>query len=99
MDFNKGSGTINRLEGDKLDLSDLLDHDGSHNQNDLKSLLSVFQDNEGVHLQVKESSTAPVIQEIVLMNHTFDSLTGGSGTTANQVIDYMLTNNMLDIDK
>ncbi|WP_233267235.1 type I secretion C-terminal target domain-containing protein [Aeromonas veronii] len=99
MDFNKGSGTINRLEGDKLDLSDLLDHDGSHSTTDLKSLLSVFQDNEGVHLQVKENSTAPVTQEIVLMNHTFDSRTGGSGTTANQVIDYMLTNNMLDIDK
>ncbi|WP_275066044.1 type I secretion C-terminal target domain-containing protein [Aeromonas sobria] len=99
MDFNKGSGTINRLEGDKLDLSDLLDHDGSRNQNDLKSLLSVFQDNEGVHLQVKESSTASVTQEIVLMNHTFDTLTGGSGVTASQVIDYMLNNNQLDIDK
>nr|WP_235695694.1 type I secretion C-terminal target domain-containing protein [Aeromonas veronii] len=90
---------FSKAEGDKLDLSDLLDHDGSHSTTDLKSLLSVFQDNEGVHLQVKESSTAPVTQEIVLMNHTFDSLTGGSGTTANQVIDYMLTNNMLDIDK
>ena len=90
---------FSKTEGDKLDLRDLLDHDGSHNQNDLKSLLSVFQDNEGVHLQVKESSTAPVTQEIVLMNHTFDSLTGGSGTTANQVIDYMLTNHMLEIDK
>ncbi|MGL4716506.1 MAG: calcium-binding protein, partial [Aeromonas sp.] len=99
MDFNKGSGSINRLEGDKLDLSDLLDHDGSHSTTDLKSLLSVFQDNEGVHLQVKESSTASVTQEIVLMNHTFDTLTGGSGVTANQVIDFMLTNNMLDIDK
>uniref|UniRef100_UPI002B49805A Ig-like domain-containing protein n=5 Tax=Aeromonas caviae TaxID=648 RepID=UPI002B49805A len=99
MDFNKGSGTINRLEEDKLDLSDLLDHDGSHSTTDLKSLLSVFQDNEGVHLQVKESSAAPVTQEIVLMNHTFDSLTGGSGTTANQVIDFMLQNNMLDINK
>ncbi|HEH9402181.1 TPA: type I secretion C-terminal target domain-containing protein [Aeromonas sobria] len=90
---------FSRAEGDKLDLSDLLDHDGSRNQNDLKSLLSVFQDNEGVHLQVKESSTAPVTQEIVLMNHTFDTLTGGSGVTANQVIDYMLNNNLLDIDK
>uniref|UniRef100_UPI0012DFABA7 choice-of-anchor K domain-containing protein n=1 Tax=Aeromonas jandaei TaxID=650 RepID=UPI0012DFABA7 len=99
MDFNKGSGSVNLSEGDKLDLRDLLDHDGSHNQNDLKSLLSVFQDNEGVHLQVKESSTASVTQEIVLMNHTFDSLTGGSATTANQVIDYMLNNHMLDIDK
>ncbi|MFM5027353.1 Ig-like domain-containing protein, partial [Aeromonas caviae] len=99
MDFNKGSGTINRLEEDKLDLSDLLDHDGSHSTTDLKSLLSVFQDSEGVHLQVKESSAAPVTQEIVLMNHTFDTLTGGSGTTANQVIDFMLQNNMLDINK
>ncbi|WP_421226393.1 immunoglobulin-like domain-containing protein [Aeromonas jandaei] len=90
---------FSKAEGDKLDLRDLLDHDGSHNQNDLKSLLSVFQDNEGVHLQVKESSTASVTQEIVLMNHTFDSLTGGSATTSNQVIDYMLNNHMLDIDK
>ena len=50
---------FSKAEGDKLDLSDLLDHDGSRNQNDLKSLLSVFQDSEGVHLQVKESSAAP----------------------------------------
>ncbi|TFF70103.1 type I secretion C-terminal target domain-containing protein, partial [Aeromonas taiwanensis] len=92
VDFSKS-------EGDKLDLSDLLDSDGSKTESSLKSLLSVFQDNEGVHLQVKESSAAPVTQEIVLMNHTFDTLTGGSGTTANQVIDFMLQNNMLDIDK
>ncbi|MFQ2162995.1 type I secretion C-terminal target domain-containing protein, partial [Aeromonas taiwanensis] len=94
VDFSKS-------EGDKLDLSDLLDSDGSKNESSLKSLLSVFQDSEGVHLQVKESGTAPVTQEIVLMNHTFDTLTGGSGTTANQVIDYMLNpnNHMLDIDK
>uniref|UniRef100_UPI00283A9C63 type I secretion C-terminal target domain-containing protein n=1 Tax=Aeromonas hydrophila TaxID=644 RepID=UPI00283A9C63 len=90
---------FSKAEGDKLDLSDLLDHDGSRNQNDLKSLLSVFQDSEGVHLQVKESSAAPVTQEIVLMNHTFDSLTGSSSATSSQVIDYMLNNNMLDIDK
>ncbi|WP_440891363.1 VCBS domain-containing protein [Aeromonas hydrophila] len=90
---------FSKAEGDKLDLSDLLDHDGSRNQNDLKSLLSVFQDSEGVHLQVKESSAAPVTQEIVLMNHTFDSLTGSTSATSSQVIDYMLNNNMLDIDK
>ncbi|MGE6291066.1 VCBS domain-containing protein, partial [Aeromonas media] len=94
VDFSKS-------EGDKLDLSDLLDSDGSQSESSLKSLLSVFQDSEGVHLQVKESVTAPVTQEIVLMNHTFDTLTGGTGTTANQVIDYMLNpnNHMLDIDK
>lgn len=92
---------FSKSEGDKLDLSDLLDSDGSKSESSLKSLLSVFQDSEGVHLQVKESSAAPVTQEIVLMKHTFDSLTGGSGTTANQVIDYLLnpTNHMLDIDK
>ncbi|WP_421216356.1 choice-of-anchor K domain-containing protein [Aeromonas jandaei] len=100
MDFNKGSGTVNISEGDKLDLRDLLDHDGSHNQNDLKSLLSVLEKNDGVHLFIKEdSSAATPTQEIVLMNHTFDSLTGGSATTSNQVIDYMLNNHMLDIDK
>ncbi|MFM5845013.1 type I secretion C-terminal target domain-containing protein [Aeromonas sanarellii] len=92
VDFSKS-------EGDRLDLSDLLDSDGSKNESSLKSLLSVFQDSEGVHLQVKESGAAPVTQEIVLVNHTFDTLTGGSGTTANQVIDYMLNNNLLDIDK
>ncbi|MGY3894146.1 retention module-containing protein [Aeromonas enterica] len=90
---------FSKAEGDKLDLSDLLDHDGSRNQNDLKSLLSVFQDSEGVHLQVKETNTAPVTQEIVLMNHTFDSLTGSAASTSSQVIDYMLSNNLLDIDK
>ncbi|WP_290019652.1 VCBS domain-containing protein, partial [Aeromonas bestiarum] len=90
---------FSKAEGDKLDLSDLLDHDGSRNQTDLKSLLSVFQDSEGVHLQVKETSTAPVTQEIVLMNHTFDSLTGSAASTSSQVIDYMLSNNLLDIDK
>ncbi|WP_238567514.1 choice-of-anchor K domain-containing protein [Aeromonas lacus] len=100
MDFNKGSGTFNLSEGDKLDLRDLLDHDGSHNQNDLKSLLSVLEKNDGVHLFIKEdSSAATPTQEIVLMNHTFGSLTGGSATTSNQVIDYMLNNHMLDIDK
>ncbi|MGY3886833.1 VCBS domain-containing protein [Aeromonas aquatica] len=90
---------FSKAEGDKLDLKDLLDSDGSKTESALKSLLSVFQDNEGVHLQVKESSTAPVTQEIVLMHHTFDTLTGGAGSTANQVIDFMLQNNMLSIDK
>ncbi|MNP39481.1 hypothetical protein D3C76_1330590 [compost metagenome] len=90
---------FSKAEGDKLDLSDLLDNDGSKTESSLKGLLSVFQDNEGVHLQVKESSTAPVTQEIVLTNHTFDSLTGGSASTSGQVIDYMLSNHLLEIDK
>ncbi|MCF3099116.1 type I secretion C-terminal target domain-containing protein, partial [Aeromonas australiensis] len=92
VDFSKS-------DGDKLDLRDLLDHDGSRNQSDLKGLLSVFEDSEGVHLQVKESSGAAVSQEIVLMNHSFASITGSTASTSSQVIDYMLSHNMLDIDK
>ncbi len=86
-------------EGDKLDLSDLLDHDGTHHNNDMKSLLSAFEDSEGVHLQVKESSAGTVTQEIVLDHTSLDGLMGGHGNTASQVIDYMLVNHLLDIHK
>ncbi|MFM4982104.1 type I secretion C-terminal target domain-containing protein [Aeromonas veronii] len=84
---------------DKLDLSDLLDHYGSKTESLLKSLLSVSADSQGVHLKVSDSVGGSVTQEIVLSGHTFGSLTGNSGATASQVIDYMLANNMLDIDK
>ncbi len=84
---------------DKLDLSDLLDHDGSKTESLLKNLLSVSADSQGVHLKVSDSVGGSVTQEIVLSGHTFGSLTGNSGATASQVIDYMLANNMLDIDK
>ncbi|WP_156139385.1 Ig-like domain-containing protein [Aeromonas diversa] len=90
---------FNRSEGDRLDLSDLLDHDGSKGQNDLKTLLSAIQDAEGVHLQVRDPATQDVVQDIVLMNNTFGSLTGGSASTSSQVIDYMLSHHLLDIDK
>ncbi|MGS3140269.1 VWA domain-containing protein [Aeromonas sanarellii] len=83
---------------DKLDLSDLLDPDGNQDPDSLRSLLSVFQDSDGVRLEVKEISGAQVTQEIVLRDHTFDSLTGVSGSTAEEVINYMLKG-MLDIDK
>ncbi|QJT26545.1 Ig-like domain-containing protein [Aeromonas media] len=89
---------FSKAEGDKLDLSDLLDPDGSQGLDSLKSLLSVFEDSDGVHLEVKESSGAQVTQEIVLRDHTFDSLIGGSGSTAEEVIDYILQG-MLDFNK
>ncbi|WP_429019521.1 VWA domain-containing protein [Aeromonas veronii] len=82
---------------DKLDLRDLLDHGGSKDASLLKGLLSVFEENDGVHLKVSESGVET--QVIVLSGHTFGSLTGNSGETASQVIDYMLSHNMLDIDK
>jgi Ca2+-binding RTX toxin-like protein len=96
-DFNPSRGAP--LLRDKLDLSDLLDHDGSKNESSLKGLLSVFEDSQGVHLKVSESVGGAVTQEIVLAGHSFASLTGSAGSSANQVIDYMLNNNLLDIDK
>ncbi|XEI34783.1 type I secretion C-terminal target domain-containing protein [Aeromonas veronii] len=90
---------FSKAEGDKLDLSDLLDHDGSKNESSLKGLLSVFEDSQGVHFKVSESQGGPATQEIVLSGHSFASLTGNSASSASQVIDYMLANNMLDIDK
>ncbi|MGY3852853.1 type I secretion C-terminal target domain-containing protein [Aeromonas aquatilis] len=84
---------------DKLDLSDLLDHDGAKNESSLKGLLSVFEDSQGVHFKVSESQGGLATQEIVLSGHSFASLTGNSASSASQVIDYMLANNMLDIDK
>ncbi|WP_338120474.1 type I secretion C-terminal target domain-containing protein [Aeromonas rivipollensis] len=90
-DFNQG-------EGDRLDLSDLLDQDGSQTMDSLKSLLSMVQETDGIHLQVQDTTTHQVAQDIVLMNHTFGSLTGDASSTASQVIDYMLSNHRLDID-
>ncbi|MEH8181021.1 type I secretion C-terminal target domain-containing protein [Aeromonas allosaccharophila] len=94
-DFNPSLGDL--TQRDKLDLRDLLDHDGSKDASSLKGLLSVFEENDGVHLKVSESGVET--QVIVLSGHTFGSLTGNSGATASQVIDYMLSHNMLDIDK
>ncbi|MFM4718563.1 Ig-like domain-containing protein, partial [Aeromonas bivalvium] len=96
-DFNPSRDDASQR--DKLDLRDLLDQDDTQHPDDLKSLLSVFQDDEGVHLQVKTSASSEVAQEIVLVNHSFDTLTGNSGATSSQVIDFMLNNHMLEIDK
>ncbi|MFM5588618.1 beta strand repeat-containing protein, partial [Aeromonas rivipollensis] len=90
-DFNQG-------EGDRLDLSDLLDQDGSETMDSLKSLLSMVQETDGIHLQVQDTTTHQVAQDIVLMNHSFGSLTGDASSTASQVIDYLLSNHRLDID-
>ncbi|MFM5511200.1 VCBS domain-containing protein [Aeromonas rivipollensis] len=90
-DFNQG-------EGDRLDLSDLLDQDGSQTMDSLKSLLSMVQETDGIHLQVQDTTTHQVAQGIVLMNHSFGSLTGDASSTASQVIDYLLSNHRLDID-
>ncbi|MGL5039807.1 MAG: Ig-like domain-containing protein, partial [Aeromonas sp.] len=90
---------FNHNQGDKLDLSALLDSNGTQGKDDMKGLLSVFENDEGVHLEIKDADTHNVTQEIVLADHSFDSLTGGMGSTATQVVDYMLNNHMLELHK
>ncbi|HEH9428674.1 TPA: type I secretion C-terminal target domain-containing protein, partial [Aeromonas sobria] len=98
---------VDIARSDKLDLSDLLDHSGNKNESNLATLLSVFEKEDGVHLQVETADGRKVKQEIVLLDHTFESITGdisnhvsGSPESASQqVINYMLQNHLLDIDK
>ncbi|WP_206668277.1 VWA domain-containing protein [Aeromonas sobria] len=98
---------VDIAHSDKLDLSDMLDHSGSNLEGDLSKLLSAFEAHDGVHLQVKSAGNNQVSQEIVLLGSTFESITGdisnhvsGSPESASQqVINYMLQNHLLDIDK
>ncbi|MEH8119910.1 VWA domain-containing protein [Aeromonas allosaccharophila] len=99
---------VNIAKSDELDLSDLLDHDGTKQEADLTKLLSVFESGTDVHIQVRSSEGSPVVsQEIVLLNTTFESITGDSNqvydsstsSASEQVINYMLQNHLLDIDK
>ncbi|WP_439845650.1 VWA domain-containing protein [Aeromonas veronii] len=98
---------VDIARSDKLDLSDLLDHSGNKNESNLATLLSVFEKEDGVHLQVETADGGKVRQEIVLLDHTFESITGdisnhvsGSPESASQqVINYMLQTHLLDIDK
>ncbi|MFL9594164.1 VWA domain-containing protein [Aeromonas schubertii] len=99
---------VDIAKSDKLDLSDLLDHDGTKLETDLTRLLSAFEHEGNVHIQVRASEgSSTVSQEIVLLNETFQSITGDSNqvydstysTASQQVINYLLQNHLLDIDK
>ncbi|WP_222862657.1 VWA domain-containing protein [Aeromonas sobria] len=99
---------VNIAKSDKLDLSDLLDHDGTKQEADLTKLLSVFESGTDVHIQVRASEGSSVVsQEIVLLKTTFEKITGDSNqvydsstsSASEQVINYMLQNHLLDIDK
>ncbi|MFR9721504.1 VWA domain-containing protein, partial [Aeromonas diversa] len=99
---------VNIAKSDKLDLSDLLDHDGTKSEADLTKLLSAFEHHGNVHIQVLASEgSSTVSQEIVLLNESFRSITGDSNhvhdstysTASEQVINYLLQNHLLDIDK
>jgi hypothetical protein len=109
--WQKSSNSMNAFKSvdiahsDKLDLSDMLDPSGSQKEADISKLLSAFEKTDGVHLQVGAVGGSKVSQEIVLLGHTFESITGdndvsGSMESASQqVISYMLQNHLLDIDK
>ncbi|MBO0503528.1 type I secretion C-terminal target domain-containing protein [Aeromonas veronii] len=103
-DFNKtANNTIDLNQKDVIDLSDLLDSDGGKSEASLKGLLSIFEDSGKVRLEVRDDTPQHnLMQTIVLEGHSFASLTGNTYThssQASQVIDYMLLNNMLEIDK
>ncbi len=87
---------FSKAEGDKLDLRDLLDSDGSKGLDELKQLLSVLEGAGDVTLQVKDA-TGSVTQEIVLAGQTFDSL-GFSGSSSQDMINSLLQNQLLLID-
>lgn len=103
-DFNKTAN--NAVDGDQkdvIDLSDLLDAHSSKSVESLKELLSIFEDSGKVRLEVRDDTPQQnLMQTIVLEGHSFASLTGNAYTDksqASQVIDYMLQNHLLDIDK
>ncbi|WP_270806701.1 VWA domain-containing protein [Aeromonas sp. QDB62] len=103
-DFNKTAN--NAVDGDQkdvIDLSDLLDAHSSKSVASLKELLSIFEDSGKVRLEVRDDTPQQnLMQTIVLEGHSFASLTGNAYTDksqASQVIDYMLQNHLLDIDK
>ncbi|MFQ1851319.1 type I secretion C-terminal target domain-containing protein, partial [Aeromonas veronii] len=103
-DFNKtANNTIDLNQKDVIDLSDLLDSDGGKSDASLKGLLSIFEESGKVRLEVRDDTPQHnLMQTIVLEGHSFASLTGNAYTDqsqASQVIDYMLLNNMLEINK
>ncbi len=89
---------------DVIDISDLLDHNGEKSADVLKSYLSIGADTKNLTIEVHDPAAASgtsgaVVEKIVLDNVSYDQMTGASGSTAQQVIDYMINNHLLDIDK
>jgi hypothetical protein len=88
-------------------LSDLLDHDGSKGITELKSLLSIDEQSDGVHVHVKASASSTTdVQEIVLQNTKLSTLvsdtsllSGSSSEISSKVIDDLVNHSILNIDK
>jgi large repetitive protein len=97
-DFNKSL--------DVLDISDLLDHDGSKTYDQLKSYLSIGSDTSNVTIEIHDpaatqanASGAGVVEKIVLDGVHYSDLTGGSNSSAADVLNHLLTDHLLNIDK
>ncbi|MFC3912264.1 cadherin domain-containing protein, partial [Pseudaeromonas sharmana] len=88
---------------DVIDISDLLDHGGDKSADVLKSYLSIGADNNNVTIEIHDpegtGAAGAVVEKIVLDNVSFSDITGSSSSTADQVLNYMLNNGLLDIDK
>ncbi len=91
---------------DVLDISDLLDHDGSKTYDQLKSYLSIGSDTSNVTIEIHDpaatlanASGAGVVEKIVLDGVHYSDLTGGGNSSAADVLNHLLTDHLLNIDK
>jgi len=84
--------------GDVIDLRDLMDHDGSK---DLTTLLNNIQvddsDHNNVTLLVSDSGSQ--VQKIELYDISYQDITGSSASTANDVLQHLIADHQLLIDK
>jgi Ca2+-binding RTX toxin-like protein len=98
-DFNKFN--------DVIDISDLLDHDGTKSGDVLENYLSISTTSNGsVSIDIHDpdassgsASSSSVLQSIVLDGVTYSGLTGNNSSSASDVLDHLLSNHLLNIDK
>jgi Ca2+-binding RTX toxin-like protein len=92
---------------DVIDISDLLDHDGSKSSDVLENYLSISKTSDGsVSIDIHDpdassssASSSSVLQSIVLDGVSYSDLTGSSSSSASDVLDHLLSNHLLNIDK
>ncbi len=87
---------------DVLDISDLLEGYSTGTTAVLKQYLSVGSTTDGsTMIEVHNSTTtsSPVVQTIVLDGMSYSELTGSGSSTASDVLNHLIDNHLLNIDK
>jgi len=88
---------------DVLDISDLLDHSGSHSTDVLKTYLSIDSTNtSNVTIEIHDAPGGSIVEKIVLDGVGFNQFTSNTGTSgATDVLNYLLDfqHHLLNIDK